>query len=179
MRDLLYSAFELANIIDGMKLEIQAESSLIDSIWEGEKAFLEEQYRTDKLKFVLDVRYWIRYLNFAQDIDEEFPVIKKDLEHDDKEVDKEKYTSDFPDMDLFFKELRIRILYKEKKPVRRMLRTILGEYEYQRRSKKIVEHINRCMFFYHLEVSQGGEECDIEEVNLKDMLTFRVIGRSY
>ena len=79
--------------------------------------------------------------------------------------------------DLFFKNIRIRILYSSGNDyVRLKLRTLLKEYGYQRRSKLLVEHINRCMLFYHLEATlRGGVSCCIEEAGLDDMLTFRVI----
>lgn len=61
MRALLYSALDLAVIINSMELTCREESRIIDLIWEGEKAFFVDKYRSDKRKFILDIRYWMHY----------------------------------------------------------------------------------------------------------------------
>ncbi len=177
MRALLYSALDLAAIISSMELGCQDESRVIDSIWEGEKAFFDAQYRTDKRKFILDVRYWMHYFYEKPVLDREFPAIQKDLEHGNHDVNVGQYTSDYSDLDLFFKSVRIRILYGQGNPyVRIKLRSLLTQYGYKRRSRLLIQHINRCMLFYHLEATlRGGIACDIETTDLDKMLTFRVI----
>ena len=160
-----------------MELNCRAESQIIDIIWEGERVFLSPEYRKNQKKFILDVRYWLNYFYQKPILDKEFPAIQKDIADTKKSFDKEQYVSDFSNLDLFFKNIRIRILYSSGNGyVRLKLRTLLKEYGYQRRSKLLVEHINRCMLFYHLEATlRGGVSCCIEEAGLDDMLTFRVI----
>ena len=110
-------------------------------------------------------------------MNKEFPAIQKDTADTKSSFDEESYVSDFSNLDLFFKNIRLRILYStEKDYVRLKLRTLLKEYGYKRRSKLLLEHINRCMLFYHLEATlRGGVSCCIEEVGLDKMLTFRVL----
>ena len=177
MRALLYSALDLAAIISSMELGCQEESHTIDLIWEGEKSFFADQYRTDKRKFILDIRYWMHYFYEKPILDREFPTIQKDLEYGKHTVDMGRYISDYSDLDLFFKSVRIRILYgKGNDYVRIKLRSLLTQYGYQRRSQLLLQHINRCMLFYHLEATlRGGAACDIETCGLDKMLTFRVV----
>ena len=89
----------------------------------------------------------------------------------------EELTSDFSNLDLFFKSIRIRILYGNGNDyVRIKLRSLLTQYGYQRRSQLLLQHIKRCMLFYHLEATlRGGAACDIETCDLDKMLIFRVI----
>lgn len=177
MRALLYSSLDLAAIISSMELGCREESHIIDLIWEGEKSFFADQYRTDKRKFILDIRYWMHYFYEKPILDREFPAIQKDLEYGKHIVDMGRYISDYSDLDLFFKSVRIRILYgKGNDYVRIKLRSLLTQYGYQRRSPLLLRHINRCMLFYHLEATlRGGVACDIETCGLDKMLTFRVV----
>lgn len=177
MRELLYSALDLAAIISSMELGCKEESHLIDLIWEGEKAFLDTPYRANQRKLILDTYYWIQYFYDKPVIDKEFPAIQKDLEHLNRTLQTNQLTSDFSDLDLFFKSIRIRILYGNGNDyVRIKLRSLLTQYGYQRRSQLFLQHIKRCMLFYHLEVTlRGGAVCDIETCGLDKMLIFRVI----
>ena len=91
-------------------------------------------------------------------------------------VVKDNYTSDFSSLDLFFKNMRIRIVVDGARDyVRIKLRTLLKEYGYKRRSKMLVDYINCCLEFYHLKAFlRGGIECKIEDVDIDEMLTFRI-----
>lgn len=177
MRRLCYSALDIAAIIRGMELHCRDESQRIDLIWEGEQAFLASQYRKNQRKFILDVRYWLHYFDEKPILDKEFPAIQKDIASTNGTWQTELYVSDFSDLDLFFKNIRIRILYGGGNDyIRIKLRTLLKQYGYQRRSKQLIQHINQCMFFYHLEATlRGGVPCRVDDVELDKMLTFRVI----
>lgn len=177
MESLCYSALDIAAIISSKGLGCRAESSLIDLIWDEEKLFLAVQYRNNQRKFILDVRYWLNYFYEKPTLDAEFPAIQKDLECLNGAIQTETFMSDFADLDLFFKNIRIGILYTGQRDYTRIkLRSLLRQYGYKRRSQILIQHINRCMLFYHLEATlRGGVPCDIETVELDNMLTFRVI----
>lgn len=177
MKELCYSALDVAAIISSMQLGCREENRLFDVIWEGEKVFLDSQYRTNQRKFILDTCYWIQYFYDKLVIDKEFPAIQKDLSYSKRSLQSEQLTSDFSDLDLFFKSIRIRILYGSGNDyVRIKLRTLLKQYGYKRRSQLLIQHINSCMLFYHLEATlRGGVPCSFEEADLDQMLTFRVI----
>lgn len=185
MKELCYSALDVAAIVNSMQLGCREESRILDLIWDGEKAFLVSQYRTNQRKFILDTYHWMQYFYDKPTIDKEFPAIQKDLEKRSRDLESasnrilqvDQFTSDFSDLDLFFKSMRIRILYGNGNDyVRIKLRTLLKQYGYKRRSQLLLQQINRCMLFYHLETGvRGGISCSIEEVDLDQMLTFRVV----
>ena len=177
MHGLCYSALDIAVIVSSMQLGCQNESRILDRIWEGEKAFLDTSYIANQRKFILDTYYWMQYFYDKPIIDREFPAIQKDLAQSNRALQTEQLTSDFSDLDLFFKSIRIRILYGYgNEYVRIKLRTLLKQYGYKRRSQLLLKHINCCMSFYHLEATlRGGVPCFIEDADLDHMLTFRVI----
>ena len=84
--------------------------------------------------------------------------------------------SDYLEFDLFFAIMRLRILYtREKEYIRMKLRTLLKFYGYKRRSDALVAHMERCMIFYNIQsYLKGYELCDIKDIDLDDMITFRV-----
>ena len=176
MQELFYSALDIAIIVSCMQLGCREESKVLDSIWKGEKEFLESQYRENQRKFLLDVYYWIQYLENKSDIDKELPAIEKDIEGCKRDLQVGELTSNFSDLDLFFKSIRIQILYgKGNAYVRMKLRTLLEQYGYRRRSKVLLQYVDQCMTFYRLEATlRGGVQCSVEKVPLNQMLVFRV-----
>lgn len=177
MKELLYTALDVAAIISNMELGCQAESQMIDKIWEGEQTFLQPQYRGHQRQFILDVRYWLNYFYDKPILDKEFPILQRDVMSQDMVLDSSQFTHDCSDLDLFFKQVRIRILYGGGQPfVRLKMRTLIREYGYKARSKALMEHINRNLLFYHLEGCLRGEtNCDLKEIKLDQMITFRVV----
>ena len=177
MREFLFSALDVAAIISSMELGCRDENEMIDSIWNGEKAFLVSEYRNNKRKFILDVYYWLQYFYEKPILDQEFPALCQDMMTSDNTIEPEQYMSDFSNLDLFFKKIRIQILYgKGNDYVRVKLRTLLKHYGYKRRSQLLIQHINRCLYFYHFEITvRGGIPCLIEDATLDQMLIFHVI----
>ena len=177
MQELCYSALDVAAIVSSMQLGCRDESKILDLIWEGETEFLPLPYRTNQRKFILDVNHWIQYFYDKPVIDKEFPAIQKDLAYSKRDLQADQLTSDFSNLDLFFKSIRIRILYGNGNVyVRMKLRTLLKQYGYKRMSKILLQHINRCMSFYRLEATlRDGMQCSIENVDQDQMLIFRVI----
>ena len=176
MEDLTCSALDIAAIISGMDLGCRQESAMIDAVWAGENQHLPEEYQHQKRKFILDVRYWLTYFYEKPILDQEFPAIQRDASDADRELEEERYLSDFQDLDLFFISVRIRILYGTSHDyVRIKLRTLLSVYGYRRRSAKLMEHLYRCLLYYGLEAFlRGGIPCDLDTVDLDKMITFRV-----
>lgn len=175
MRELYYTPIDLAAILSSMELGGREESHLLDLIWEYERAFLDPQYRHDQRQLILKTFYWSHYFYNKPMIDAEFPVVQKDLWLSQGTLSEEDYISDYLGLDLFFKSIRIRILYHEqRKYVRIKLRSLLRQYGYQRRSSQLVQYINRCLLFYHLKpYLRGEEECEINNISLDDMIIFR------
>lgn len=136
MNELLYSALDVACIINNFNLTESFSAELIDKLWNEEKIFLKPEYRQNYRKWFLDVRYWSNYLYDKVTFDKEFPAIQKDC---DELLEEKNFVTDDFNLDLFFKSLRIKILYiGEKNYSRLKLRTLLSEYGYKRRSKEFM-----------------------------------------
>lgn len=176
MNELLYTAQDLAIILIGMDLDCRIESAVMDRIWNREKEFLAEPYRQDRRRFTLEVLYWRHYFSKKPLWTGSFRFVQKDLESGGHTVDLERYRSDYSNLNLFFKSVRIRCLYgMGKEYVRIKLRTLLAVYGYRRRSRLLIHHMQRCMEFYHLKATlRGGVDCDLSTCSLDQMLTFRV-----
>ena len=177
MEELYYSALDLAVLISIRELGEKEIATFIEDVWNKERNFLDPQSKDNLRKLILDTHYWIYYFYDKPNIDAEFPSIQRDMIDLGNTVIKDNYTSDFSGLDLFFKNIRIRIIVDGSKDyVRIKLRTLLKQYGYKRRSKMLIDYINDCMKFYHLKAFlRGGIECKVEDVGIDEMLTFRIM----
>ncbi|MFC2799906.1 MAG: hypothetical protein ACFN4O_02850 [Anaeroglobus sp.] len=140
-----------------------------------DKPFLSMEYRQNYRKWLLDILYWSDYMQDKIALDAEFPSVQA---VSDGTLDVSALMRDDFDMDLFFKKLRVQILYLGKKDYARMkLRTLMAKYGYQRRSKDFVRFLKIRLVFYHIQTTlRGNEICDVETMDcLDDMITFRVM----
>lgn len=176
MYGLFYSAIDIALVLRDMNLGCREQSKILDLIWDNEKSLLSEQYRDNKRKFLLDVYHWEHYILDKDAIDEELDAIKKEWECSDRTLQVDQLSGYFSDFDIFFKSCRIKVLYGGINYVSIKLRVLLERYGYKRRSSLIVQYIKHCLLFYKLKVNLfGGYTCDIETVDLDEILMFRVI----
>ena len=170
MNELFFTAFDVACIINNFDLTEKFSAELIRKLWQDDNKFLVQKYQKNYRQFFIDVRYWSDYLYNKVTFDKEFPAIKSDC----KFLDEENFVTDNFNIDLFFKTLRVKILHiGEKKYSRMKLRTLLSEYGYKRRSKEFLSYIKKCLEFYKIQTSLRGKICDVSEINLDDMITFR------
>lgn len=170
MEEMLYSPKDLAEIIIQNGMSIRDSYEFIHQVWEKEKAYLEHSYQENQSKLILEV---MKYCNILHD-EEGFTEEAKNISQYHNVLDE----IDYRILDTFFKEIRLKIcILGPHKYVKRKLRTVLSEYGYQRRSKRLNEYLKMCLYFYHIETYlRDKERCDIEEVGLDDMIIFRVIG---
>lgn len=93
------------------------------------------------------------------------------------ELPADAYLGDCSGLDLFFKNTRLRILYGSGQGyVRIKRRTLMTRYGYKRLSPALVEHFNRCTYFYHLQpYVRDGVKCRIEDIGIDEMIVFRVV----
>lgn len=109
--------------------------------------------------------------------DNEIEAVNCDLEAIGSEC---QYTeeNEYHDLRSYFMELRLRMIFLDNQDfVRMKLRTLLRVHGYKRRTAKLNIYLKQCMYFYHIETYvRGRERCDIEEIGLDDMITFRVLG---
>ena len=175
MKALLYTALDLACIIDNAGLSTKEALRLAHRMHTEDKSFLAVEYRQNYRKWLLDILYWSDYMQDKIALDAEFPSVQA---VSDGTLDISDLMRDDFDLDLFFKRLRVQILYLGKKDyVRMKLRTLIAAYGYQRRSKEFVRFLKIRLVFYHIQTAlRGNELCDVETMDsLDDMITFRVL----
>ena len=175
MKALLYTALDVACIIDNAGLSTKEALRLAHRMHTEDKSFLAVEYRQNYRKWLLDILYWSDYMQDKIALDAEFPSVQA---VSDGTLDVSDLMRDDFDLDLFFKRLRVQILYLGKKDyVRMKLRTLIAVYGYQRRSKEFVRFLKIRLVFYHIQTAlRGNELCDVETVDsLDDMITFRVL----
>ena len=175
MKALLYTALDVACIIDNAGLSTKEALRLAHRMHTEDKSFLAVEYRQNYRKWLLDILYWSDYMHDKIALDAEFPSVQA---VSDGTLDISDLMRDDFDLDLFFKRLRVQILYLGKKDyVRMKLRTLIAAYGYQRRSKDFVRFLKIRLVFYHIQTAlRGNELCDVETMDsLDDMITFRVL----
>ena len=175
MKALLYTALDVACIIDNAGLSAKEALRLAHRMHTEDKSFLAVEYRQNYRKWLLDILYWSDYMQDKIALDAEFPSVQA---VSDGTLDVSDLMRDDFDLDLFFKGLRVQILYLGKKDyVRMKLRTLIAVYGYQRRSKEFVRFLKIRLVFYHIQTAlRGNELCDVETMDsLDDMITFRVL----
>ena len=177
MERLCYSSLDLAAIIRSMNLGCQSQADLLEQIWENERPFLQEKYRDNKRRLILDTYFKMTYLSDKPAIDAEFPYIRSDIRRNGGDLLEKDYIIDDSGLDLFFKSARLRILYGGGRPyVRVKRRTLMSHYGYKRITPQLIEYFNQCISFYHLQsYARGGVKCRIEDVGIDKMIMFRVV----
>ena len=175
MEELLYTALDVACIIDNAGLSTRETIRLAHRMHTEDKSFLAMEYRQNYRKWLLDILYWSDYMQDKITLDAEFPSVQT---ISDGNLDLSALMYDDFDIDLFFKKLRIKILYLGSQDyVRMKLRTLIAAYGYKHRTKEFVHFLKIRLAFYHIQTAlRGNEICDVETMNrLDDMITFRVV----
>ena len=179
MIELYYDAYLIAYYILSRDMGSKKMLDFLNRIYVEENEFLHPDYKSNKKAFISDVMYCMDYLVDKEELDKEFPVIEKDFKVTGRSFDRERYTSEFSGMDMYFAWMRLEILYTlDKDYVKIKLKTLLARYGYKRRSPIINEQLRDCVMFYHLQpYLRGGEECDLRDISIDDMVTFRIPGK--
>lgn len=178
MTSYLYTPFELAIIIQYHNMDSTRYIKLLQDIHRYDNLFIQPEFRQDVKKFILAVMASINYISDPETYISEQEAIKDDMYHfginNNCDNDEEYVVSH-----LIFKELRIRILYINKKGYAKMkLKTLLAELGYKKRSPNVIKYIYDCLIFYHIETSlRDYISCDINEIELDDIIIFRTVGQ--
>lgn len=173
---LYYNARDLADILNRFGLDCQNEALVMERIWHNERPLLEERYRTDKRRLILETYYWKSYAHHKADIDAEFPAIREDSRAYGGSMERANLLNDCSDIDMFFKLARMQILYGGGNPYVRIKRsTLLSGYKHKRLSPLLLDRIQGCLEFYRLETYlRGGVPCQIKDIKSDTVLTLRV-----
>ena len=112
MKELLYTALDVACIIDNAGLSTREAINLAHRMHTEDKFFLAIEYRQNYRKWLLDILYWSDYMQDKITLDAEFPSVQN---LSDGNLDVSALMYDDFNTDLFFKKLRVQILYFEKR----------------------------------------------------------------
>ena len=175
MIELYYDSYSVAYFIVSQEMGTKTQMEFLENLYEQEYEFLHPIYKGNKKDFISDVLYWTDYLVDKEKLDKEYPVVEKDFKATGRQFIRENMMSDYPEIDMYFMHMRLRILFVESQGfVRMKLRTLLKHYGYKRRSARLNEHLNYCMIFYHIQpYLKDYEQCDIRDVDLDDVIIFR------
>lgn len=177
--ELYYTARDLAVIFNNLALDCQSEAEILGHIWTKERAYLREPYRSDRRRLYLDTLYWESYYYHKDSLDEELKTISKDCRDAGGSLKEADYMSDFADVDLFFKTLRIRLLYGAGGAyVRLKRRTLLSQLNAQRLRPQVAQRIQTCLRFYRIGMFSRGEiPCRLEETRPDDLIVLRIAAK--
>ena len=178
MIEFCYDSVGIAYFLNSGNMGPRSQIELAERIFSEDNAFLHPIYRSNKKQFIADVLYWGNYLLDQVTFDAEYPSIEKDFRHMGVQINRESFLlSEYSNVDLFFMNMRLQIRFTGTQDyVRKKLRTVLRAYGYQRRTAALVNHMRDCMMFYHIQPFLSGErKCDIRDIQLDDMITFRLI----
>ena len=175
MNSSIYDALSIAYYIDRQDMGARQQVEFWQLVYQEERECLIEPYRNNQRQFILDVSYWVDYLIDKVTFDKEHPAIKKDLQQLGMSLQVFDYEDEYADIDFYFMQLRLRIRYELTQGYTRIkLRTLLRHYGYKRRSPKIMLHISKCLNHFHLLPTQKGLICDIWDLSLDEMITFKI-----
>ena len=177
MERLLYSPYDLACIICEHKMSVQEGAAFLKKVWQKDNTFLQDRYRDDLKRLYLDVAYCSDYLCNKGDVCEGSFELNEEADFFNKVIKENKFEKEAFEINLFFKSERLKILYiNQTKYTRLKLKTMIKKFGYERRSKILTRYINKRMSFYHMQAYlRGNEKCNIEDINLDDMLTIRIV----
>ena len=176
--EVCLTPLEMACIEESIGLAIKDTYALERLVWTFEKNLLPEIYRDNLKNWMLAVHFCGAYLHDRAALASEFPLIARELQEINAKNDLNllRAKQALFEMEFYLKRMRIVILYHGKQDyVRVKLRTLLRAYGYQRRSAKLMTFLKQGMERYGLvSFLRGNQRCDIEEIRLDDMISFRV-----
>ncbi len=175
MESYLYSPYELAIIIQFHGMSNADYIKLLKDIFHHDNLFLQPDHRNSEKHFILSVMNQLNYLSNDESYISEQAMIERDMKALGLPNQSGEHERTFSH--LIFKELRIRILFINKRNCARMkLRTLLSELGYKKRSSNVLNYIFDCLLFYHISAAlKDNAPCDIRTIGLDDMITFRTI----
>lgn len=127
--------------------------------------------------FILAVMDKLNYISDPETYISEQSDIEKDMSDFGLPNNSQANDTEHTSSHLIFKELRLRILYINRKGFAKMkLRTLLSEFGYKRRSPNVIGYIYDCFLFYHIETTlKGNVPCSIDTIDIDDMVIFRTV----
>ena len=164
---------DTALIIHEKELPIRQQTDYASKVWDYNYRLI--PFFESKKMFMDSTMFWMNYLADKKGTDIELRGVMKDAEELGFDLMQKDYQYNFQDIDLYFKKIRLRLTVEGKLTVRRKLSTVLKEYGYKRRSKKLISYISSCLNCYEIDTYlAGNEECNIADVSVDDTIIFKL-----
>ncbi|BCN30266.1 hypothetical protein [Anaeromicropila herbilytica] len=170
----LYTPFDIAVYFRTENLSITQEYNIINALWENKDLEIYSYYRSDKQGFKKKINHELFMMEgnlddldtlnlIFQEMGSKFSVGESDYEQGVIES--------------YFKIIKLRLCYTPNTDFCKIkLRNLIGRFGYKRRTKALVEYMNRTIKALGLKAYlRGWETCDVGTVSLDDMIIFRKI----
>lgn len=168
----LYTPFDIAVYIRTENLSISDEYNMLEFLWENRDTEIWYYHRNDKQKFKKKINYelYVMEENFDdvdalnlifQEMGSKFSIGESNFEQGVIES--------------YFKIIKLRLSYSPVTDYCKIkLRNLIGRFGYKRRTKALVEYMDKTINALGLKAYlRGWESCDIRTVSLDDMVIFR------
>lgn len=168
----LYTPFDVAVYIRTSNLTITQEYSVIESLWNRRDTDIWYLYRKDKKTFINSMHHELHimegYLGNADELNLIFQEMGSKFNVGESNFEQGVIES-------YFKSIKLKLTYTPNTDYCKIkLRNLIGRFGYKRRTKSLVEYIEKTINALRLQVFlRGWEYCDIGTVALDDMIMIR------
>ena len=176
--ELSYEPLDLAVIIRSLNLEYHDQEKLLNDLYTYDRWYLLPNHRGDKETFYAAVMEEVEKIGYEVTIDPDYPKINEEFAALDLEVNRNEVATDDQDIALFFKSMRIRMLYvgeiEEFKSRELSLQELVQHYGYTKVNEKFREFVYDCLMFFRIQAYVNEFPADIMEVDPNEMISFRM-----
>ncbi|WP_436513012.1 hypothetical protein [Clostridium thermobutyricum] len=175
MNKYLYTPQDISLFFDYSDFRISDEKAIQEIIWEQRNEILDKDYTDDKHKFIKAILK-NRELCDIMAYKNEVLVINRIMKElgSSYEISKLNYGEDY--IEAFFRFIKLRLTYTRNcSYVRLKLRRLLRNFGYKRRTKMLINNIQRSMDALNLECYiKNYQHCNINEIKLDDFMIIRL-----
>lgn len=179
--DLLYAPEDLAAIMKAVELEYNEQVRMLNAIYTYDRFYMHQRHLIDKELFISETLECLAAIPPEVIIDREYPKINEDIiEMDMMITNRNVVIRDDQDVVLFFKYVRIRLLYlqeylPEGGKITFEISDLLKAYGYTALTQDVRDALEECMAFFHIHAYLDiGAECVIDDMEMDDEITLRV-----
>ena len=164
-----YTPQQVAYFLYKEKYDLIRVNETIKSIYKKEYPFIKEKYQKNEDLFLDETLKYYSYFTYEKEYEKQK---EKGIDLKDHLKKYEEFINNFSPN--FFLITRLMLLSPEHNHRIIKLRTLLKKYGYKSRAAYIMVDFRDNIIFYHLKTYRKGEEEDILEFELDDMITFRL-----
>ncbi|MBO4391623.1 MAG: hypothetical protein J5825_12290 [Lachnospiraceae bacterium] len=179
--DLLYAPEDLAAIMRAVELEYNEQVRMLNAIYTYDRFYMHQKHLVDKELFISEALECLANIGPEVIINRDYPKINEDIIEMDMEIrNRNVVIRDDQDVALFFKYVRIRLLYlqdylPEGGNLTFEISDMLRAYGYDALTDDVRDSLEECMAFFHIHAYlELGAECEISDMEMDDVITLRV-----